>query len=113
MSGWNDLICFSHLRWDFVFQRPNHLMCRCARASRVFFFEEPIFTDATEGSEELGLEVVRVEKRLWRVTPRLPRSEASRPSALQRLLDDLIVDRDIRNPVLWYYTPMALDFSRD
>jgi len=21
-----DLICFSHLRWDFVFQRPQHLM---------------------------------------------------------------------------------------
>src|SRR5690606_6909585 len=35
-----DLLCFSHLRWDFVFQRPQHLLTRCARERRVFFFEE-------------------------------------------------------------------------
>ncbi|MDQ3233524.1 MAG: hypothetical protein M3Q07_17035, partial [Pseudobdellovibrionaceae bacterium] len=40
-----DLICFSHLRWNFVFQRPQHLMTRISRERRVFFFEEPIFTD--------------------------------------------------------------------
>ena len=34
-----DLICFSHLRWNFVFQRPQHLMSRYARAHRVFFVE--------------------------------------------------------------------------
>ena len=36
-----DLICFSHLRWGFVFQRPQHLMARFAKHRRVFFFEEP------------------------------------------------------------------------
>ena len=29
------LICFSHLRWDFVFQRPQHLMSRFAREMTV------------------------------------------------------------------------------
>ena len=38
-----DVICLSHLRWRFVFQRPQHLMTRCARERRVFFFEEPLF----------------------------------------------------------------------
>src|SRR5687768_127137 len=42
MSATVDLICLSHLRWNFVYQRPNHLMSRCARKRRVFFFEEPI-----------------------------------------------------------------------
>ncbi len=42
-----DLICFSHLRWGFVFQRPQHLMSRFARNRRVFFLEEPIY----EGGE--------------------------------------------------------------
>jgi len=37
-----DLICLSHLRWNFVYQRPQHLMSRCARERRVFFIEEPI-----------------------------------------------------------------------
>ena len=39
----NPLICLSHLRWNFVFQRPQHLMTRCSKANRVFFWEEPIF----------------------------------------------------------------------
>src|SRR4051794_22518239 len=37
-----DLICFSHLRWDFVLQRPHHLLSRFATASRVFYIEEPL-----------------------------------------------------------------------
>ena len=37
------LICFSHLRWDFVFQRPQHLMTRAAADYTVVFFEEPVF----------------------------------------------------------------------
>ena len=35
------LIVFSHLRWDFVYQRPQHLMSRLARHYRIFFIEEP------------------------------------------------------------------------
>ena len=44
-----DVICFSHLRWHFVYQRPQHLLSRCARGRRVFFFEEPVF-DSVEDS---------------------------------------------------------------
>ena len=36
------LLCFSHLRWDFVFQRPQHLMSRFTREMSVVFWEEPI-----------------------------------------------------------------------
>ena len=41
------LICFSHLRWDFVFQRPQHLLSRFARSMRVIYWEEPM--DIGEG----------------------------------------------------------------
>ncbi len=40
------LLCLSHLRWDFVFQRPQHIMSRLAQTMRVLFWEEPWF-DAT------------------------------------------------------------------
>src|SRR5262249_5732285 len=40
-----DLICLSHLRWDFVYQRPQHLLSRTAKERRVFFVEEPIIED--------------------------------------------------------------------
>jgi len=42
--GRQTLICFSHLRWDFVFQRPQHLMTRFAKGRKVIFWEEPILT---------------------------------------------------------------------
>ncbi len=37
------LVCFSHLRWDFVYQRPQHLLSRAARDHDVYFIEEPVF----------------------------------------------------------------------
>ena len=36
------LIVFCHLRWDFVFQRPQHLMTRLAEHYRILFVEEPV-----------------------------------------------------------------------
>src|SRR5688572_23969512 len=42
------IVVFSHLRWDFVFQRPQHLLSRLARKRRVIFIEEPQRVDSTE-----------------------------------------------------------------
>ena len=42
------LVCFSHLRWNFVYQRPQHLLSRAAADHEVIFFEEPMFEE--EGS---------------------------------------------------------------
>ncbi len=58
-----DLVCLSHLRWDFVYQRPQQLLGRCVRRHRVFFVEEPVFGDGParldlRRSEE-GVYVVR------------------------------------------------------
>lgn len=40
-----DLIVFSHLRWDFVYQRPQHIISRLAKTLKVLFVEEPIGKD--------------------------------------------------------------------
>src|SRR5262245_2979127 len=37
------IVCFSHLRWNLVLQRPQHLMTRAARTYDVVFFEDPVF----------------------------------------------------------------------
>src|SRR5881227_3839081 len=39
------IVVFSHLRWNFVFQRPQHLLSRFARRQRIFFIEEPLAAD--------------------------------------------------------------------
>lgn len=103
-----DVICFSHLRWDFVFQRPQHLMTRCARESaRVYFFEEPIY-DAVE--ERLD---VAMSGRVRVATPHLPAQldESAAIDAQRRLLDALRERENITDCVAWYYTPMALPFT--
>jgi glycosyltransferase involved in cell wall biosynthesis len=103
-----DLICLSHLRWNFVFQRPQHLMTRCARERRVFFVEEPIF--ASSVSPHLRIEM---SDRVRVVVPHLPdgMSAEDAVAAQQDLLDQLIVSEQISSYVLWYYTPMALGFT--
>ncbi len=103
------LICFSHLRWNFVFQRPQHLMTRAAHQYEVFFFEEPMFEDTNEPRLD-----VREDPSGVRVAvPILPAelTEAQRMDAQHALLDQVV--RTLTSDVLitWYYTPMALTFS--
>lgn len=100
-----DLICFSHLRWDFVFQRPQHLMQRFARHARVLFVEEPIPTahhlPYLEFHAFAGTPVTAVRPR---VPDRAGAEEATR--LLAGLLDQMTALLGVRAPVLWFYTPM-------
>lgn len=104
----NDLICFSHLRWDFVYQRPQHLLTRFSDSSRVFYFEEPIF-----GSENPYLDVNKPDLNIWVITPHLNWGVPEENFYLQQklLLDDLITDHGINDYILWYYSPMAMSFT--
>lgn len=103
-----DLVCLSHLRWDFVYQRPQHLMSRFARDRRVFFVEEPLFEDGAarlDVSERPG--GIRV------AVPHLPQGLA--PAEVDELQGDLLrqllAAHAVTDYVLWYYTPMALGFA--
>ncbi len=104
-----DLVCFSHLRWDFVWQRPQHLLSRFAREGRVFFLEEPIF-------EPGGVARLELSQRgcVWVGVPHLPEGmdEAEVRAAQVGFVDELLAAHKVRDYVLWYYTPMALPFSR-
>jgi len=103
-----DLICISHLRWAFVFQRPQHLMTRYARNRRVFFVEEPIYDDTPETRI-----TVEVHDGVHVVVPHLPQGFGATESisAQRAALEQLIARERITRYVLWYYTPLALRFS--
>jgi glycosyltransferase involved in cell wall biosynthesis len=103
-----DLVCLSHLRWDFVYQRPQHLLSRCVKSHRVFFVEEPVF-----GQTDARLDVSLRENGVIVVVPHLPEgSKGEVVDSLQReLLSDFFEERKIDEYVLWYYTPMALAFT--
>ena len=103
-----DLVCFSHLRWDFVFQRPQHLLSRAARTMRVLFWEEPMHTTADRASVDRrispeGVIVLR---------PRIPHGQHW--AVVQRvLLPQVLREFAVTDPLLWFYTPYALTFADD
>ncbi|RYY71569.1 MAG: glycosyltransferase family 1 protein [Chitinophagaceae bacterium] len=103
------LLCFCHLRWDFVYQRPQHIMTRMAKRYQVFFIEEPGFhagPDEFRVRETEGISVVNFLLQEASV------STASLDQRQQLLLDKFIKDFKVKNFIAWYYTAMALKFSR-
>ena len=105
------LLCFSHLRWNFVFQRPQHVMSRFAQDMTVVYWEEPMEIGRKE-TPYLKVREAEDFPNVRVVVPHLPEgmSEERREESLKRLLDAHIAS--VRGPlVAWYYTPMMLPFS--
>lgn len=103
-----DLVVFSHLRWDFVFQRPQHIMSRLANAYRVTFIEEEVYTEGPDGYTDYraapGIRVFR---------PQLQIDNEQDITARKRAVVDRIMEAlAIRDFITWYYTPMAYAFTR-
>jgi len=103
-----DIICFSHLRWDFVFQRPQHLLSRFARKHKVLFVEEPIFHD---GEAEFVIKQRR--SGVIVVTPHLANRTAAGAAEpnLKKSLEEVLHSQSVSHFVSWYYTPMMLGWS--
>jgi UDP-galactopyranose mutase len=106
------LIVFSHLRWNFVYQRPQHLLSRLARHYRVVFIEEPLHGDGPSRLERNpqgpNLEVL---------TPHTPIAAPGfhddQLAALRPLLADYLREQGIDDYAVWFYTPMALPLITD
>ncbi len=100
------LLCFSHLRWHFVTQRPQHLLTRAAASFEVMFLEEPVFGD---WGAELRVDVVDGVRL---AVPHLPHglSDEARDATLATMVATLLEDR--APAIFWYYTPAAVAFSR-
>jgi glycosyltransferase involved in cell wall biosynthesis len=106
------ILVHSHLRWDFVWQRPQQLISRFACSRDVLFVEEPLFLDdvtkpVLEGSEPLP--------NVHRIIPRLPASYRDSESATHHVVRTLLLElvgtggrlaHRFEAPIQWFYTPM-------
>ena len=106
------LVVLSHLRWDFVYQRPQHLLSRLAEHRQVVFIEEPVHDEAAQPH--------------WELTNPAPNVLVCRPHSpvaepgfsdeqlplLQRLIASLFDELEIGDYALWLYTPMALPLAQ-
>lgn len=102
-----DLFCFSHLRWNFVYQRPQHLLSRASRQWRTWFWEEPIWGDRN------WLEVRQLENQMKVVVPHIQHgtSEENVIAQQRNWLNELLAQNQIADYITWYYTPMSLAFT--
>ena len=101
------LLTFSHSRWDFVYQRPQHLMSRLARYHDVLFVEQPRRDDGPARLEAF--------EPVPGVTVLTPHTNVDAPGfhddqlpLLRPLLGDWLREHRIDDCVAWLYTPMAL-----
>ena len=107
-----ELVVLSHLRWTFVWQRPQQVMSRLSDGfERTWFVEEPL---PVEGLTEPTFHVEEHEHvtRVWLEVPDTgdwPGFDAAATARYLAELGDLLGDPE---PTVWNYTPMALDLAR-
>jgi glycosyltransferase involved in cell wall biosynthesis len=107
------IIVHSHLRWDFVWQRPQQLLSRMSRNRPVLFVEEPFFVDE---HNQPRLDVTRPMRNVYRSVPMLSsslRGQYDQCIGITRELVRRAIGADgalqglFDKPVQWFYTPMA------
>ena len=101
-------ICFSHLRWNFVFQRPQHLLSRFANRHEVLFIEEPVFHDG-----DSQFVVNETKEGVYVAVPHLMNGtdETEIDHIMKGLIEKLVASREFDQYIAWYYTPMMLPWS--
>lgn len=106
------IIVFSHLRWDFVYQRPQHLLARLAASHPILFIEEPVVSESGE---------------TWQLHQGAPNLTVCRPVTsssvhgfdeqqipdLKQEVRRLVEAQGMRDYILWFYTPMALPAAEE
>ena len=102
-----EIVCFSHLRWDFVFQRPQHLLTRLAEQFRIFYVEEPLHHSSHDHYTQAIHDNIHTIKLHLSGGP----EETGITLRLQALLNKIFDHHKINEYILWYYTPMAIPMS--
>ena len=105
------IIVHSHLRWDFVWQRPQQILSRLAENHRIAFVEEPQWDES--GAR---LDITEPQQNIVRIIPALPRSfegdvdgqcAAILPLLQAALREHPLLRGRFAQPIHWFYTPMV------
>ncbi|KFC20359.1 glycosyltransferase family 1 protein [Chryseobacterium sp. FH1] len=99
-----NILCFSHLHWDFVYQRPQHLLTRFAKQNKVFYIEEPrnSISDFYEIDLQDGVSIIKIF---------INDDQENKNQRLEKLISKILEDQNIKTYSCWYYTPMALEYT--
>jgi len=110
------IIVHCHLRWDFVWQRPQQIFSRLAARHRILFIEEPMFFEASPEDDVPRLDISEPLSNVVRVVPMLPQGSAASvdaqcqavlPILNQALQGHPLLAGQFERPVQWFYSPMT------
>jgi len=110
-----DLVCFAHLHWDFVWQRPQHLLSRFAQHGRVFYVEDAFYhnDDHIEPHMEVKERQNGVKVLVVHLPQHLRGHEQASDEAQVAVLKQFFADNEVKSYVFWIYTPMAMSRARE
>ncbi|MGY3264604.1 glycosyltransferase [Lysobacter sp. HA35] len=104
------IIVHCHLRWDFVWQRPQQIFSRLAKKHPILFIEDPVIA---EGEPHLAID--EPYPNLVRIVPQIPQhlavnadkdAEIFLPQIRQALRTHPRLVGRFDQPVHWFYSPM-------
>jgi glycosyltransferase involved in cell wall biosynthesis len=103
------IVVHSHLRWDFVWQRPQQILARLSPHHRIAFIEEPLYDGA-----DITLAIIEPMPNVVRIVPHIPQSLRTGVDAecammlphLQRAFGEhpLLAGR-FQRVIQWFYSP--------
>jgi glycosyltransferase involved in cell wall biosynthesis len=112
------IVVHCHLRWDFVWQRPQQIFSRLAAHHPITFIEEPMW----QGSER-RLHITEPYPNVVRIVPVLRAEEKNDQMDTQyatvlallrgALGDDPLLGARFESPIQWFYSPMAAPYFLD
>lgn len=107
------IVVFSHLRWDFVFQRPQHLLSRLSKTNPIHFIEEPIIDSAKAGTWTIRSADSNIT--IYQPHTNIPQHgfDPAQIPYLKRMLSELSSQVALKDSLVWVYTPMAVELVRD
>jgi UDP-galactopyranose mutase len=105
------IVAFSHLRWNFVYQRPQHLLSRLAAKRPVFFIEEPELDPDGPPRWERSNPQPNVVVLRPRTAVKAPGFHPDQLVALEPLIAELATELEGTTRLAWLYTPMALSLA--
>lgn len=108
MHGEPAIIALSHLRWDFVYQRPQHLFSGLSSTHRIFFVEEPVHHDSSQPSWQFENAAPNITICRPATPSQAPGFHEQQLPHLLHLMQELPGRLGIDEYVLWFYTPLAL-----
>lgn len=106
------IAAFSHLRWNFVYQRPQHLLSRLAARHRVVFIEEPERDLSGPSRWERSMPQPSLTVYRPRTPVRAPGFHPDQFPVLEQLIAELRAELGNTSLLAWLYTPMALPVAR-